>query len=201
MFNNPKEKDPMEKILRSEKIYQLLEEVDGNLAEQVRKGGCRQCGGRLHRSDFNRKPRGGPMRVMERWENRDSFCCEREGCRKRHTPPSVRFLGRRIYVGIVVVLMAAMTHGLSARRVEKLRAELGMDVRSLKRWRQWWLERFIQFPFWKAARGRLMPPADEQTMPLSLVEIFQAREPEALLKLMKFLAPITTESWKGVMAM
>ena len=141
------------------------------------------------------------MKVMERWKNRDSFCCEREGCRKRHTPPSVRFLGRRIYAGIVVVLMAAMTHGLSARRVEKLRAELGMDVRSLKRWRQWWLERFIQFPFWKAARGRLMPPADEQTMPLSLVEIFQAREPEALLKLMKFLAPITTESWKGVMAM
>ena len=26
-----------------------------------------------------------------------------------------------------------------------------------------------------------MPPADEQTMPLSLVEIFQAREPEGLL--------------------
>ena len=33
----------MEKILRSEKIYQLLEEVDGDLAEQVRQGGCLQC--------------------------------------------------------------------------------------------------------------------------------------------------------------
>jgi len=191
----------MEKILRSEKIYQLLEEVDGDLAEQVRQGGCLQCGGRLHRSDFDRKPRGGPMRVMERWENRESFCCEREGCRKRHTPPSVRFLGRRIYAGIVVVLMAAMTHGLSARRVETLRAELGIDARSLKRWRQWWLEQFINTPLWKASRGRFMPPVDEQAMPLSLVKIFKAREQKALLKLMKFLAPMTTDSWKRVMAM
>jgi hypothetical protein len=30
------------------------------------------------------------------------------GCRRRRTPPSVRFLGRRVYVGFVLV--AAMQH-------------------------------------------------------------------------------------------
>ena len=59
-----------------------------------------------------------------------------EGCRRRHTPPSVRFLGRRVYVGLVVVLVSAMRHGLTAPRVQRLREQLGIDRQTLERWRQ-----------------------------------------------------------------
>src|ERR1700726_3419348 len=59
------------------------------------------------RGHINRKPRGGPQ-----WDRRYSFCCAEEDCRRRLTPESVRFLGRRVYAGLVVVLMATMIHGL-----------------------------------------------------------------------------------------
>ncbi|NLS97786.1 MAG: hypothetical protein GXX96_37065 [Planctomycetaceae bacterium] len=38
---------------------------------------------------------------------------DRDGCRKRTTPLSVRFLGRKVYLGAVVVLVAAMRQGPS----------------------------------------------------------------------------------------
>ena len=191
----------MEKILKDRRIYEFLEEVDGDLAEGVRTGGCEECGSRLHRADFGRKPRGGPKEVMERWDKRDSFCCEKEGCRKRHTPPSVRFLGRKVYVGVVVVLVAAMMHGPKARRVAQLREALGIDGRTLARWRQWWLTTFVQKSFWKARRGWFMPVLDEAAMPFCLVDTFKAMRREGLIKLLKFLSPSTTDSWKGVAAM
>jgi hypothetical protein len=47
-----------------------------------------------------------------------SLCCSRDGCRRRMTPPSVRFLGRRVYLGAVLVLVSAMQQGsLPGRRV------------------------------------------------------------------------------------
>jgi hypothetical protein len=91
----------MESLLRDGKVCEFLEQVDRDLAERVRLGGCQFCGGQLHRSDFARKPRGVPGEVLDRWDRRESFCCEAEGCRKRHTAPSVRFLGRKVYAGMV----------------------------------------------------------------------------------------------------
>jgi hypothetical protein len=53
-----------------------------------------------------------------------------------------------------------------------LRKSLGIDRRTLERWRQWWLETFVQSSFWKAARARFMPSVCEQTLPGSLAEAF-----------------------------
>ena len=49
---------------------------------------------------------------------------------------SVRFLGRKVYVGIVVVLVSAMDHGLKPERVQVLRESLGIDRRTLQHWRK-----------------------------------------------------------------
>src|SRR6185436_12698674 len=87
---------------------------------------------------------------------RDSFCCDQDGCRKRHTPPSFRFLGRKVYWGLVVLLVSAMRHGINAQRVHALRESLGIDRRTLERWRVWWLEQFVQSTFWKAAQSRFL---------------------------------------------
>ena len=105
-----------------------------------------------------------------------------------------------MYVGIVVVLVSAMMHGLAPHRVERLRQVLGIDVRTLKRWRTWWLENFAGSGFWKGARGRFRSPVDEKIMPLSLLEAFGANR-EGLLKLMEFLSPITVPHRNGVVAM
>ena len=87
--------------------------------------------------------------------SRHSFCCAEEGCRKRHTPLSLRFLGRKVYLGTVVILLSAMRHGLTQDRMETLRTRLSIDRRTLERWRVWWLENFVRSDFWRAARSRL----------------------------------------------
>lgn len=179
----------MEKLLRDSKLHVFLEQVDEDFAAEVQSMGCQHCGGVLHRGDYSRKPRGGPS-----WDRRYSFCCSRDGCRKRATPPSVRFLGRKVYVGIVVVLVSAMLHGPSDRRLKRLQQELSIDRRTLKRWREWWTEIFVQSALFKAKRGRFIGRMGEGRMPLELVEAFGAHVIDGMVKLMKFLSPITTGS-------
>ena len=179
--------------LADQELFQLLEKVDTDLTEEARAKGCLPCGGKLHRADYDRKPRGGPQ-----WDVRFSLCCARAGCRRRLTPPSVRFMGRRVYAGLVVVLVSAMRHGLKPERVECLREALGIDRRTLERWRQWWLVTFVESSFWREVRARFMPPLGLQTMPLSLCESFAVERRDRLLELLKFLAPITTPAaWKA----
>lgn len=170
----------------------MFKKCDAEFAHKCQADGCQKCGGRLDRSDYPRKPRGGPQQSKEEEVRRDSFCCAVEGCRKRHTPPSVRFLGRKVYWGVVVVLMAAMHHGLKPARVEILRERLGIDRRTLERWRTWWLETFVESEFWKEARARLMPAPCPRTLPWSLCEAFGIDRLDRLLDLLRFLRPLTT---------
>jgi hypothetical protein len=183
-----------QKHLADQELFQLLEEVDADLTEEARSKGCPLCGGKLHRSNYDRKPRGGPQ-----WDLRFSLCCAREGCRRRHTPPSVRFMGRRVYAGLVVVLVSAIVHGLKPERVKLLREALEIDRRTLARWRQWWLDTFVESSFWRQARARFLPPLCLKSMPLSLCESFEAERRDRLLDLLTFLAPITTPAdWKAL---
>jgi len=178
--------------LADQELFQLLEKVDIDLTEAARSKGCPRCGGKLHRSDYERKPRGGPQ-----WDLRFSLCCGQAGCRRRQTPPSVRFMGRRVYAGLVVVLVSAMVHGLKPERVNLLRETLGLDRRTLARWRQWWLGIFLESSFWRAARARFLPPLCPKTMPWSLCVNFTVERRDRLLDLLQFLAPITTPAaWK-----
>jgi hypothetical protein len=114
---------------------------------------------------------------------------------------SVRFLGRKVYGGIVVVLVSAMMHGLREDRVKRLRQVLGMDRRTLQHWREWWTRTFTQGRLWRAAQGRFRHPIVEERLPLGLVEAFGAQQRNGLVNLMKFLSPITTSSCKVVGAM
>jgi hypothetical protein len=178
--------------LADQKLHQLLEKVDSDLAQEARQKGCLFCGGKLHRANYDRKPRGGPQ-----WERRYSYCCAEGDCRRRRTPESVRFLGRRVYAGLVVVLISVMIHGLKPGRVRRIREALQIDSRTLKRWRQWWLDSFVRSSFWKAARARFMPPLCERTLPLSLWLSFELEERLRLLAVLQFLGPITTSTaWK-----
>jgi len=178
--------------LANQQLRQLLEKVDADLAKEACQKGCLYCEGKLHRADYDRKPRGGPQ-----WDRRFSFCCAQEDCRRRRTPESVRFLGRRVYAGLVVVLVTVMIHGLKPERARRIREALQIDSRTLKRWRQWWLDTFVRSTFWKAARARFMPVVCEQTLPLSLWSRFELEERDHLLAVLEFLRPITTPAaWK-----
>jgi len=109
------------------------------------------------------------------------------------TPPSVRFLGPKVYLGAVVILISAMRQGASPQRVRELSAHFGADRRTIARWQVFWRERFPQTTFWKIAHARLTPIVKIVTLPYSLVEAFLHRHPPDMgwTLLLRFLSPIT----------
>ena len=134
------------------RFWRFLFAIDQDFANAIRKNGC-PCGGRLHSADYLRRPRGIPGPLPEHLRIRLSFCCDRDGCRKRVTPPSVSFLGRKVYLGAIVILISTMRQGPSPRRVRRLSARIGVDQRTIARWQVFWREHFPQTPFWKTARA------------------------------------------------
>ena len=190
-------------LLRDASFWDFLFQVDKDLAAHARQQGC-SCGGRLHCANYPRKPRGGSTPLPESRDHRLSFCCDRDGCRKRTTPPSVRFLGRKVYLAAVVVLVAAMRQGPSPRRVRELSQLFGADRRTIARWCVFWREHFPQTAFWKVARSRLVPKVDIANLPRALIDGFIRSDDshEEWKRLLEFLSPITVTGglWiKGIL--
>lgn len=165
--------------------------IDAEAAEAVRKGRCASCGSRLDRADYPRKPRGGLIApAAETWSKRHSFCCSRDGCRKRATPPSVRFLGRRVYAQAVVVV--ASVHGQVVEHASALRRATGIAARTIRRWLSWWRSTFLASAIWREACARLVPAPDVEQLPMSLLVRFSTAT--ALVDLARFMGPMTTGS-------
>ena len=178
-------------LFRSASFWKFLFSVDEDLANTTHKQGC-SCGGRLHRANYPRKPRG-CENLPGSYDRRLSFCCSRDGCRKRSTPQSVRFLGRKVYLGAVVVLVAAMQQGPSPRRVRELSKLFGADRRTIARWRVFWREHFPQTAYWKLARIRFARKVAAAELPRALLEAFIPSENshDDWERLLRFLSPIT----------
>lgn len=181
----------------SEEFFARLAEIDEEIAVRVAAVGCPLCGGPLHRGDYARKPRGGWISAQgEVAVIRFSLCCGRPGCRKRALPPSVRFLGRRVYWEGVVLLASARVLMLGV--VQRAERATGVPRRTLRRWRAWWRGEFAQSSIWMAMRARFRPPPpDEATLPLSLLERLRAElgsACEVLKAAARLLAPVTTRS-------
>jgi hypothetical protein len=76
--------------------------------------------------------------------------------------------------------------------MRRLKELVGVDRRSLERWRRWWREIFTATPFWQNARAAFMPPVDEKRIPAALLERFSGRAAEKrMIALLRFLGPIT----------
>ena len=179
-------------LLQDASLYDRLLTIDQDLAAEARAAGCAACGGVLHSARYPRKPRGGPDTLGPDYATRLSFCCAREGCRRRTTPPSVRYLGRRVYLGAVIVLVTALASGITPRRAAQLRALIGVSVRTLKRWRTWWCETFVASAFWQAAKGHFLPPVTVAELPASLLARFAGDEARTrLVHTLEFLEPLT----------
>lgn len=179
-------------LLARASLYALLLHVDEDLAAEARECGCPHDGARLHRGHFERKPRGALRPLGRSQRIRFSFCCSNRECRRRVTPPSVRFLGRRVYLGAIVVLLSTMRHGGTAKRQEKLRELFGVSPRTVQRWRRWWRETFPQAPCWKRAGGRLRTPIAATDLPDALLERFVGEDEVRVLGVLRLLLPLTT---------
>ena len=179
------------------RFYEFLFRVDEEIAAEVQAGGCR-CGGVLHSARYPRKPRGSRIALDESYTTRLSFCCAKEGCRRRTTPPSVRFLGRKVYLGVAVVLVTALEHGLSPKRRKHLIDQLDLWPQTIARWRCWWREVFAVSRCWQAEQGAFVVPVAMARLPGALLGRLEGHDlPHRVYLLLRLIAPATSLSWSG----
>ena len=166
-------------LLSNPVFHACLLKFDCDIAAIVQGRGCQVCKGKkkgaLHRADYMRKPRGRPFDLeldLAEHNKRFSFCCAKEGCRARETPPSLRFFGSRRYLGAVIVLVPMLQNKVSATLLKQLREFIGVDRKTVMGWRRWWQNAFNKSDFWRNARAGFVPPVEEARLPTSLFERF-----------------------------
>jgi hypothetical protein len=183
-----------------QEFWEHLTRVDLARAEQVRAEGCGECGGPLDRADYPRKPRGELGEAARHAVRRVSYCCRRDGCRHRATPPSVRFLGRKVYVGALVIVASVAGRAAAALARRRGPPIEGVPSRTVRRWLTWWQTVFALGPFWLEAKAFFATPVEIAEMPVSLLGHF-GKGTMAVEKLLRLIAPVTTESVRARIAM
>ncbi len=177
-----------DEVVRNTRFPEALLALDRELGRVTQEEGCPRCGAALDAGHYARKPRGGPWALDQEQSTRLSYCCRRDGCRRRRMPPSVRFLGRRVYVGAVVVLAAVLRQGTTPWRVERLQAVLGVDRRTLVRWQRWWTTELAASRPFTLGRADFMPPPATEALPTSLLECFVGSAADKLMAALRWLA-------------
>jgi hypothetical protein len=111
----------------------LFATIDVLIASAIKDNDCPICGAALHAGHYKRKPRGLPGPLESAMTRRLSWCCSRDGCRHRVTPPSLRFLGRLVHAAPAV--MAVLSTDVSSPDESRLRQLFECSRRSVTRWR------------------------------------------------------------------
>lgn len=185
----------LQKTLSSTSFFIGLLHLDIIIAEEWQTKSCRYCGSKLHVANFQRKPRGHSCRVPADFTTRFSFCCSE--CRKRETPPSVRFLGRKIYLGAAILLTSALLgRKLPAKKLARLRAVVGADRRTLMKWKEWWATDFSTSEFWKITYARFAVTFNPTaSIPFNLLKLYQRTSRaigDSVEKVLTLLLPLTS---------
>lgn len=182
----------LQRFFTDGKIWFLLFAFDEDLAEKAKLARCPFCGAPLHQAHFQRKPRGGAQDLDDLHNCRFSFCCYQ--CRKRLTPPSFRFFGRKVYFGAIFLLVSAMLGGASPERRRRLHEICGADARTLGRWKKWWAKVFAQSSFWRDVSARFTFKHDFLgSLPRLLIKSLKGSSfLETMVGVLRLLLPMTT---------
>ena len=157
-------------------FFQKLYALDEEICRELKLKGCRHCGSPLDVANIPRKLRG----RQEGPTIRFGLCCRKQGCRKRVLPPSLRFLGRKVYGALTVILAADFYNRLMLREA--------IPRRTLTRWRSFWkseLSESSSFMRWARARG-ILPIAQAGESPRNILMAFGFPGVESLIPALRF---------------
>lgn len=161
-------------ILPDNAFFKTLCEIDYENILTIKALLCPYCGGKLDTANYPRKPRGaGELETI-----RYSLCCRNDGCRHRVTPPSLRFLGRKVYSICVVILVEF---------VDKLVLSSRIARKTLARWYKFWGNRLASdHPFMRLSKSFLPSEFQSNGLPSSILDVFEFRNRESWIPILKF---------------
>ncbi|WP_155309038.1 hypothetical protein [Desulfosarcina ovata] len=155
-------------------FYFLLNQIDTNLSEQYQEMGCPDCDGPLHKAYYDRKPRGGPD-LPEELCIRKSLCCGNRDCRHRLLPPSCLFMGRRVYWGLVILLIMTIRQNRpEGKNTKRLIDQFGIDRKTFFRWVIYYRDAFPSSVCWRGMRGCFSATVSNSCLPGDALDAFIA---------------------------
>lgn len=158
-------------------FIQKLQKYDEDTMLAAKERGCPHCAGVLDRADYRRKPRCPLDALPEGFSVRYSLCCREDGCRRRLTPRSIRFFGRRVYWSVAILLISA-----------QLLFQSQIENRTVRRWKTFWDKGFLDSAEWRRARGAILM-MDQAAG--SLMGVLSASSPQSHQSLIRLLHLIT----------
>jgi len=173
-------------------LYHYLYAIEASLAQECQGRGCPFCGSPLHHSDYMRKPRGGPDNLPEELMRRFSLCCSNRGCRRRVLPPSVLFMGRRVYwANVILVLVTVCQNKPQEYSKAALMSKFGMCRATLNNWITWFRDFFPHTDEWRSIRGLVHSSVSDSCLPFRLMNHFHVcckGWQDAVIKCLELLA-------------
>lgn len=178
-------------LLLNASFHQRLCKIDLEIIKTTQEKGCPFCSGTLHQANYPRTGFGLPQNVRHYYEERFSLCCSQ--CRRRTTPPSVRFLGAHRFVAFVLVLVCAQRVAPNEKRLARLvrRFDLRVSLTTWQRWRKWWKEQFQLSPVWREVKGLLVYQDSISTFPR---DVLKALTKDRLVSLLCLISPLSVRA-------
>lgn len=160
------------KLANSGTLFRVLHAIDLEVTESIKKSRCphSECEGPLHSATYQRKPRGSNLILPESYCIRFGLCCG--WCRRRVLPPSCLFFGRRVYFGVVVMLVTATVQGLHPTTINELCRHFEVSRRTVKRWVTFFETVFPTTTQWRRLRGRMPIAIHDKNLPRDLLLSF-----------------------------
>jgi hypothetical protein len=106
----------------------------------------------------------------------------------------LRFLGRKVFFGVVVLLVPVLRDGPTRERLARLCERFAVSARTVRRWMRFWREAFPTTRVWKAARGVFAVPVQEEALPGSLLEAFCGSKDtqDRIAAVLRLVSPISS---------
>jgi hypothetical protein len=160
----------LSELIKKKNLFSHLYEIDKKTAERYRQLPCPYCGGPLYFSNYMRKPRGEPEDVPEKYFIQFSLCCGTEGCRKRLTPPSCRFMGRKIYwFAVILCILTDFQNTNEKATVSDWSMRTGICRNTIKRWLAFFHDTFPASRIWRRLRGQISACVRNSSLPSSFI--------------------------------
>lgn len=180
----------LSEVLKNKSFFHHLYIIDKKIAEQCRKMLCPYCNGPLYFANYLRKPRGERDDLPEEYFIRFSLCCGTEGCRHRVTPPSCRFMGRKVYWHSVILVVVSEWQN-KAFSIFKLSKLSGVTRNTINRWIHFYQDVFPSSRQWQMLRGLIPAFIKNNELPSRLINYFlsiKSCAKDALAACLKFLS-------------